>query len=70
MLKEYEEARVSAAEGNDYNVSERAFTDEDLVSIADVIPSDKEFSIGRNESGEIKVNGITVLAEIGRIFII
>ena len=70
LLKEYEEARASAAEGNDYNVSERTFTDEDLVSIADVIPSDKEFSIGRNESGEIKVNGITVLAEIGRIFII
>lgn len=70
LLKEYEEARASAAEGNDYNVSERAFTDEDLVSIADVIPSDKEFSIGRNESGEIQVNGITVLAEIGRIFII
>lgn len=70
LLKEYEEARASAAEGNDYNVSERAFTDEDLVSIADVIPSDKEFSIGRNESGEIQVNGITVLAEIGRIFLI
>lgn len=70
LLKEYEEARASAAEGNDYTVSERALTEDDLVSIAEVVPTDKEFAIGRNEDGEIKVNGITVLAEIGRMFIV
>lgn len=69
LMREFEEARECASADNDYTVSERALTDDDLVSIAEVIPSDKEFAIGRNEDGEIKVNGIAVLAEIGRMFI-
>jgi hypothetical protein len=70
LMREFEEARECASADNNYTVSERALTDDDLVSIAEVIPSDKEFAIGRNEDGEIKVNGITVLAEIGRMFIV
>lgn len=70
LMREFEEARECASVDNDYTVSERVLTEDDLVSIAEVIPSDKEFAIGRNEDGEIKVNGITVLAEIGRMFIV
>ena len=80
LMREFEEARECASADEEYFFTkgmrriadidgDGQLTDDDLVSIAEVIPSDKEFAIGRNEDGEIKINGITVLAEIGRMFI-
>lgn len=54
-MREFEEARECASADNDYTVSERALTEDDLVSIAEVIPTDKEFAIGKMKTGKSRL---------------